>query len=109
MRVKDIKVSIGMRVDYDSPDDNGIIYTKEAIINAVNNAKNLPIEVIKNDGTAKVVGVGSNISLEDNGDYGMLKIEGLLWYGGTEEMICDMGNNGKTVTSMEIVGVGITD
>lgn len=44
MRVENTKVKLTIPIPFDKPDKNGVMYTKEAVENAVNNLrKNIPI------------------------------------------------------------------
>ena len=50
MRTENIEVTFKIPIPVDTPDLNGVIYSKEAIRNAYKNVKNIPIEIPCNDG-----------------------------------------------------------
>ena len=50
MREENIKVKVTIPIPFGKPDKNGVMYTEEAVSNAVNNLhKNLPIIYRDND------------------------------------------------------------
>ena len=103
MRTKYIKTSLEIPVPIDSPDENGVLYTEEAIINACKNADGLPIIIYNNDGTTTVVGVTNDVKYEN----GHILVNGILHFGGTHETV--MFNDEKKIYSMEIMGFGISN
>lgn len=105
MRTNNIKITLDMPVQFNNPDGNGVIYTKEAIQNAMLTGNDSPIEIIDDNGMGQVVGVAENITLKDNGDDGLIHIEGHLWHSGTAEEVMIEDNK---VTSFSIRGVEIT-
>jgi hypothetical protein len=102
MRVKILKTSLEIPVPINKPDENGVIYTEEAIINACNNAENQPIIIYDDNGNSKVVGVAKNVRYEK----GNIIVDGLINYGDTEELVKFDDEN--KIISMEIVGFGIS-
>ena len=105
MRINNIKVKFTIPMPYDKPDGNGCIYTKEAIECAVNNLQTkLPIIF-----GGKVIGAtteNAHITTWDNENQVCnLTIDGVIYHGGLE---CVVETADDKVTSMQIVGFGIT-
>ncbi len=98
-----IKVTFSIPVPIDEPDDNGVSFTKEAIINAVKNfKKDVPLVVgyNKND---KLIGVIKSISyLEETNN---MLADGIIFFGGTNEKA--ERNEEGLVKDMEILLFGI--
>ena len=58
MRVDNAKIKLTIPIPINKPDSNGVVYTKEAIEDAINNLrKNLPIVYADNETEARAVGV----------------------------------------------------
>ena len=109
MRTNNIKVTMTIPIPYDQPDNNGDIYTKEAVEKAVNNLhKYLPI-IFRGDSEAKVIGSTTGDSHIATWDFENqvcnLTVNGEVFFGGTE-CIADI-DNGKIV-NFEIVGIGLS-
>lgn len=105
MRINNIKVKLTMSIPYDKPDDNGCIFTKEAVEDAVNNLQTkLPITL-----GDKVIGVTTDsahiTAWDDENQVCNLTIDGIIRHGGFD---CIVETADKKVTSMQIVGFGIT-
>ena len=110
MRTEYIGVKITIPIPYDKPDQNGVIYTKEAVENAVNHLhKNLPI-IDRDNGNEEVIGVTTGDSHIATWDFEnqvcKVTIEGAVFYGGTECIINKI-KDGK-ITDFEIVGIGLS-
>lgn len=104
MRINNIKVKLTMSIPYDKPDDNGCIFTKEAVEDAVNNLQTkLPITL-----GDKVIGVttdSAHITVwDDENQVYNLTIDGIIRHGGFD---CVAEIVAKKVTSMQIVGFDI--
>ena len=109
MRTNNIKVTMTIPIPYDQPDNNGDIYTKEAVEKAVNNLhKNLPI-IFRDESEEKVIGATTGDSHIATWDFEnqvcKLTVDGEVFFGGTE-CIVDI-DNGKIV-NFEIVGIGLS-
>ena len=109
MRTNNIKVTMTIPIPYDQPDNNGDIYTKEAVEKAVNNLhKYLPI-IYRGESEEKVIGTitgDSHIATWDfENQVCNLTVNGEVFFGGTE-CIADI-DNGKIV-NFEIVGIGLS-
>lgn len=104
MRTENIKVTFKIPIPVDTPDLNGVIYSKEAIKNAYKNVKDVPIEMPNNDGEFFPIGVAQEVELieDKNGMY--ITGVGLVWHGGTEESV---EIEGGKVTSFKVNGIGI--
>ena len=102
---ENIKVTFKIQIPVDTPDLNGIIYTKEAIKNAYKNVRNIPIGTPIDDGQFYPIGVAQEVELieDENGMY--ITGVGLLWHGGTEENVEMV--DGK-VTSFHVGGIVIS-
>ena len=109
MRTNNIKVTMTIPIPYDQPDNNGDIYTKEAVEKAVNNLhKYLPI-IFRGESEEKVIGTTTDDSHIATWDFENqvcnLTVNGEVFFGGTE-CIADI-DNGKIV-NFEIVGIGLS-
>ena len=106
MRCSNIQVSFKIPVPINKPDGNGAVYTKEAVENSVNNLKCVIPIVIRKGIDETVIGFANKLEfIEENEEYYIQGV-GHIRHGGTEEKV-NIQNN--TVTSMEIVSVGIAD
>ena len=104
MRCSNIQVSFKIPVPINQPNGNGIIYTKEAVENSVNNLKCIVPIVIREGIVETVIGFANKLKfIEEDQEYYLLG-NGYIKHGGTEEKL-DIQNN--MVTSMEIVSIGI--
>lgn len=106
MRCSNIQVSFKIPVPINQPDKNGIIYSKAAVENSVNNLKCVIPIVVREGIVETVIGFANKLEfIEENEEYYIQGV-GHIRHGGTEEKV-NIQNN--TVTSMEIVSVGIVD
>lgn len=104
MRTENIEVTFKIPIPVDTPNLNGVIYSKEAIRNAYKNVKDVPIKIPNNDGEFFPIGVAQEVELiEDKNDMYITGV-GLVWHGGTEESV--EIKDGK-VTSFKVNGIGI--
>lgn len=104
MRTENIEVTFKIPIPVDTPDLNGVIYSKEAIRNAYKNVKDVPIEIPNNDGEFFPIRVVQEVELieDKNGMY--ITGVGLVWHGSTDKII--EIKDGK-VTSFKVSGIGI--
>ena len=112
MRTDNIKVTITIPIPYDQPDNNGNIYTKEAVEKAVNNLhKYLPL-IYKSKSEEKVIGTitgDSNIATWDfENQVCNLTLDGEIFFGGTNSECIFDREKGKIV-NFEIVGIGFSE
>lgn len=105
MRVDNVKITMEIPVHFNQPDKNGYVYTKESWEKAVKNAVNIPIEIIYDDGTRTVVGVAHDVELIKDGDEDIIKVSGILQYGGTSE---EVKYTKDVITNVTLNGIGIT-
>lgn len=112
MRVENTKIKITIPIPFDKPDANGIVYTEEAVENAVNNLQpKLPI--LFKDNTEleeKVIGATGTqciVSWDSDDQVCKLTIEGVLFYSGAEIIVNEMTKDG-TITDFRIAGIGLT-
>ena len=109
MRTDNIKVTITIPIPYDQPDNNGNIYTKEAVEKAVNNLnKNLPI-IFRGESKEKVIGTTTSDSHIATWDFEnqvcKLTVDGEVFFGGTE---CTVDIDNGKIVNFEIVGIGLS-
>ena len=107
MRVNNVKVTMEIPVHFNQPDKNGYVYTKEAWEEAVKKAADIPtpIEIINDDGTRTALGVTQDIKLVKDGDEDIIKVSGMLRYGGTSE---NVEFTKEVITNVTLNGIGIT-
>lgn len=82
-------------------DGNGVIYSVEAIRQSCENIEDLPIIQFDELGAEKVVGVAQSIRWNS---HGFIEVDGLLRFGGTNEIV-KLGKD-NCVVSMELRAVG---
>ncbi len=105
MRTKNVKVIFDIPVHFGQPDKNGYVYSKESWEKAVKNAVDVPIEIIYDDGTRTVVGVAQDVKLVKDGEEDIIKVSGILRYGGTSE---NVEFTKDVITNVTLNGIGIT-
>lgn len=111
MRTKNIQVSVKIPFPFNQPDENGVVYTREAIEKAIPTFSNAPIVSYSNNTGPRIIGILNYDDPvaewdEENGICN-LAVTGLLFHGGTEcSVVLD---DNKVVTHMSIQSVGITD
>lgn len=105
MRVDNIKVTMEIPVHFNQPDKNGYVYSKESWEEAVKNAVGVPIEIIHDDGTRTQVGVAQDVQLVKDGEKDIIKVSGVLRYGGTSE---EVKFTKDAITNVALNGIGIT-
>lgn len=105
MRVNNVKVTMDIPVHFNQSDKNGYAYTKESQEEAVKNVVGIPIEIIHDDGTQTVVGVTQDVQLVKDGEEDIIKVSGMLRYGGTSE---NVEFTKDVITNVTLNGIGIT-
>ena len=114
MRTNDIKLSLTIPFYYDKPDRNGVMYTKEAIYDALNKLPlELPIMFSGNsaDVTPHLIGntTGKQHIVTDdtkNSRY-LLTVTGNFYRGGTSETV-KIDRDTKTVSEFNINSIGVS-
>ena len=104
-----IKITMEIPFPISEHDRNGIIYTKEAVENAVNNLhKHIPI-IFRGESEEKVIGTtidDSHIATWNfENQVCNLTVNGEVFFGGAEGIVT--ANNGKIV-DFEILGIGLS-
>ena len=112
MRLEDSNIKLTLHIPIDKPDANGIVYTEEAVSNAINNLQSrLPIlfkESAESD--AKVIGATGTqciVSYDSENQVCKLTIEGVVFYSGAEIIVNEMTEDGK-ITDFRIASIGLT-
>lgn len=112
MRVENTNVKLTIPIPIDKPDANGIIYTEEAIENALNSLRaNLPIVFSESmEDNEKVIGATGSSHIA-HWDYENkvcnVTIDGVLFYSGAEIVVNDMTKDGE-ITDFRIASIGLT-
>lgn len=111
MRVENTKVKLTISISFDKPDKNGVVYTKEAVENAVNNLhKNIPIiygDVKTNKNIIGATTGDSHIVIWDfENQICKMVVDGVIFYSGAEIIVNEMNNN--KITDFEIVSIGLS-
>ncbi|GKH49853.1 hypothetical protein CE91St46_09640 [Eubacteriales bacterium] len=113
MRQKNIKMQIVLRFPFDHPDENGVVYSKQAVEQAISSLHGkLPVLYRDNgmylDGAVIGCTSGNTPSALWNEDYQICEVffDANIYYGGIECLVKDMENG--IVTSFEITSLGIS-
>lgn len=111
MRVGGIKTKFTIPIPVNKPDCNGVVYTKEAVENAIGKLRtNLPILYQDNECDAKVIGATTGLQhiavWDSEKQVYKLTIDGVVFYGGADICVNDI-EDGK-ISSFEITGIGLT-
>ena len=112
MRVENTKVKFTIPIPVNKPDCNGVVYTKEAVEQAINNLQtNIPI-VFKEDikSNEKIIGSTTGTSHIVTWDFDNqvcnVTVEGILFYSGAEIFVNEI-EDGK-VSDFRIASIGLT-
>ena len=111
MRVENTKVKLTIPIPVDRPDNNGVIYTKDAIENAVNNLRtNLPIVYGDDEADKKIIGttIGNShiVTWDFENQICKMTVDGVIFYSGAN-IIVDKIEDDK-ITDFEIVSIGLS-
>ena len=113
MREENIKVKVTIPIPFGRPDKNGVMYTKEAVSNAVNNLnKNLPIIYRDNDKEIDGVVVGSTTGSSHIATWDFenqvcnVTVDGIVFFGGTECIVNEI--NDGVITDFRITSIGLS-
>lgn len=113
MRVENTKVKFTIPIPIDKPDCNGVVYTKEAVENAVNNLNtSLPIMYMDNEKEIDGMVIGTTtgtshiVSWDDENQVCKITVDGVVFYSGAE-CVVDGFEDGK-VTDFRIVSIGLS-
>lgn len=111
MRVEHTKVKLTFHIPIDKPDKNRVVYTKEAIENAVNNLRtNLPIVYGDGEVDKKVIGVTTSnspiVTWDSENQVCKMTVDGVVFYSGAEIIVNEIKDN--KITDFEIVSIGLS-
>ena len=111
MRVENTKIKLTIPIPVDKPDDNGVIYTKEAVENAISNlGTKLPIVYQDNTCDAQVIGITTGnlhiVTWDSENQVYKVTVDGVVFYGGAEIIVNEI-ENGK-ISDFSIVSIGLT-
>lgn len=114
MRINNIQISFTMSMPYDAPDKNGVLYSYEAIHNALSSmTSGLPILVCTNNGDSKVIGntTCSPYAIHNNKEEGIIRftVDGVVYFGGTECFVNEIDSSKKTITDFKISSLGFSE
>ena len=106
MNTNNIEVKISIPFPLNKPDNNGNIYTEDAIKNALKEFKLAPL-VLENKESFECCGVINTLNGYDQTDKEIIAhFNGYIFNGGTaENIVCD--KNTKTVIEFQINQIGI--
>lgn len=113
MRVENTKVKFTIPIPVGKPDCNGVVYTKEAIENALNNLQtNLPILYKESNETdEKVIGVTTGtshiVTWDSDNQVCKVTIDGIVFYSGAEIIVNEITKDGE-ITDFRIASIGLT-
>lgn len=113
MRTDNIKVKLTIPIPYDRPDNNGVIYSKEAVEKVVNNLRtNLPI-MYRDNGSkfdAEVIGAITGtthiVTWDFENQVCNLTVDGVVFFGGTECIVNKIEDN--IIKDFTITGIGLS-
>lgn len=105
------KICIELRFPYTKPDENGVLYSKEAIEKAFDKGvSNLPIIYLDNDGNESVIGYTKDENVvsewDDSNGVCRIKVNGVVFFAGTSCIVNEIENG--VVKDFEITSVGIS-
>lgn len=112
MRVENTKIKLTIPIPVNRPDHNGVIYTEEAIENALYNLPtNLPILYKEDEETyAKVIGTTTGTSHIVYWDYEnqicKVTVDGVVFYSGADIIVNEI-EDGK-ISDFRISSIGLT-
>ena len=114
MRTKNIEAKFVMSIPFDRPDENGNIYTREAVKKAICNFKNEKLPIIyrnnETDSKDEVVGtatVSPNVTWDDENRICKVEIDGVIFYGGTGCIVNGMTKNFE-IEDYDITCIGLS-
>lgn len=109
MRTKNIEITMKLPFQVKKPDQNGVVYSQEAILDAIKKSKlgtgSIPLEVENAMGIA-TIGKIDKLTYEIGNDESYLVAHGMIFHGGTSEDATS--NDGSQIDIMKILSLGIT-
>lgn len=113
MRTDNIKVTLTIPIPFNRPDLNGVVYSEQAVENAVNNLqRNIPIVYRDNDGNGeeKIIGTTTGnshiVTYDIENKVCKVSVNGEIFFGGTECVVNEM--EGNVVKDFRITGFGFS-
>ncbi len=109
MRTKNIEITMKLPFQVEKPDQNGVVYSQEAILDAIKKSKlgtgSIPLDVENAMGIA-TIGKIDKLTYEIGNDESYLVAHGMIFHGGTSEDATS--NDGSQIDIMKILSLGIT-
>ena len=109
MRTENIEAKFIMSIPFDKPDENGNIYTREAIEKAICDFNNngLPLiyrnnEEYSSDEVIGVVKILPDVIWDDENQICKIEVDGNIFYGGTGCIVNEMLND-KVINILAII------
>lgn len=111
MKTENTKVKFTIHIPFDKPDDYGIIYSKEAVMNALNDIRtNIPIVYGDIETCERAIGVTTGtshiVTWDNDNQVCKLTIDGIIFHSGAEIIVNEI-KDGK-VTDFVISGFRLT-
>ena len=113
MRVKNTKIKLTIPIPVNKPDCNGVMYTKEAVENAVNNLNtNLPIIYRDNEKEIDGMVIGTTtgtshiVTWDHDNQVCNMVIDGVVFYGGAELVVNEIKDG--VITDFSFSGIGLS-
>lgn len=111
MITENTNVKLTFSIPVDRPDKNGVVYTKEAVSNALNNLRtNIPIVYGDIETCERAIGVTTGtshiVTWDSDNQVCKLTIDGIIFHSGAEIIVNEI-KDGK-VTDFVISGFGLT-
>lgn len=85
-------------------DENGVVYSVEAVKKACENAQDIPVIRYDKFGAGRILGVAKTFQYDP--DDSSVVIDGILEFGGTSDLVVACGTE-EQITSMEFTEVGL--
>lgn len=107
MNTNNIEVKISIPFRLNRPDNNGNIYTENAIKNALKEFKSVPL-ILENEESFKCCGVINTLNGYDQTDKEIIAhFNGYIFNGGTNEDVEKWDRDTKTIKEFHINAIGI--
>lgn len=106
MRIEGIKTIFRMKIPFDKPDKNGVVYTREAVERAFSgDLSGIPVWYTGDN--SRLLGHTVGVRIVDAGESEMLvEVDAVIRFGGTGETATIEGNK---ICDYQIIGFGIAD
>lgn len=106
MRCKNIEMTMMIPFPVNEPDENGVIYTKDAVVSAFKDVAGKPIITYENDQSVCIGVVTSEAKINETSEVIFAEVSGRIYFGGTEESV-ELDEDCR-VKSMELKGIGFS-